>query len=88
MIYKHYERKEHLIYFLIILVGFAYLFSHSYASTSLGTSIQSDGNLLLTGASSSVYFGNNWKITPFSGVSTGMNVLDSSGAQVLIFEDN
>ena len=87
MIYKHYERKEHLVYFLIIAIGF-YVLSKGYAATTIDNNVQSGGNFLLTSSTSSVIFANGWKIAQSSATTTQLQVTDSASNQVIIFDEN
>lgn len=86
MIYKHYERKEHIVAFaLVLIIGF-YAFTEIKAATIINDNVQSGGNLSLTGAASSIIFGNGWK---FTGSSTQQVVVsDTANNTVIILDEN
>lgn len=87
MIYKHYERKEHAVYFLLIVIGF-YVLSRGYGASTIGNDVQSDGNFLLSSATSSIVFSNGWKFLQSSATTTEVSVKDSANNTVLIFDAN
>lgn len=88
MIYKHYERKEHIVYLIIILIGFYILISRSYSATIISADVQSDGNFILNNTNSALVFYNGWKLSQSSATTTQITVTDSSSNQVLIFDAN
>lgn len=88
MIYKHYERKEHIVYLIIILIGFYILISRSYSATIISADVQSDGNFILNNTNSALVFYNGWKLSQSSATTTQVTVTDSSNNQVLIFDAN
>ena len=88
MIYKHYERKEHAVYFLIIAVAFAFLIVKTYSATTIGANVQSDGNFLLNNPASSIIFANGWKMYQTAAPSSQIVVTDSALQPVLIFDEN
>lgn len=91
MIYKHYERKEHIAAFLIIiLLGTAglYTITNSKAATIINDNIQSGGNLSLLGTASSILFGNSWKFSQTAAPGSQITVTDSANNTVLIFDEN
>ena len=87
MIHKHYDRREHFVYFLIIAIGFFVLIK-ARAATSIGTNVQSDGNFLLNTQSSIIQFANGWRISQTTATTSQVNVLDSASSSVLIFVEN
>lgn len=87
MIHKHYDRREHFVYFLIIAVGFFVLIK-AYGATSIGTNVQSDGSFLLSSSTSTLQFSNGWKMSQTSATTSQVSVTDSLNAPVLIFDEN
>jgi hypothetical protein len=80
-------RTEHIGYLLLGIAGL-FLISRVYASTTIGTNVQSDGNYLLSGAGSAVVFSNGWQITQTSATTSQITVKDSAGNAALIFDEN
>lgn len=87
MIYKHYERKEHIAYFFLVLVGF-FVLARVHAATSIGTDVQSDGNYVLSSSASSIVFANGWRFAQTTATTTQVTVTDSVGNTALIFDEN
>ncbi len=88
MIYKHYERKEHIVYFLIVLIGFYFVMTRSYSATTISSDVQSDGNFTLNSANSSLVFFNGWKFLQNNATTTQVTVTDATNNPVLIFDAN
>lgn len=84
---KHKDLKEHGVYLLLILVGFVFL-AKTYAASTIGTNIQSDGNFILNSSTSTISFANGWKILQSNATTTEVRVTDSGDAAVIVFDEN
>lgn len=88
MINKHYDRREHLVYFLIILVALGILATRSYGATTISTDVQSDGNYVLNSTSGMIQFANGWKLSQTTATTSQISLTDSASSSVVIFDEN
>jgi hypothetical protein len=71
------------------VVGSLFAFAvTAYASTTIGTDIETGGNFTLASSTSALIFGNNWSIDQTSATTSQITVEDSGGNPVLIFDQN
>ena len=88
MIYKHYERKEHILAFALLIVTGFYALTQIQAATTIDTNVQTAGNLSLTNSASSIIFANGWKFSQSTATTTQVNVTDTGNNSVIIFDEN
>lgn len=73
---------------LSVLLSGLVIFATGSAASIISTNVQTDGNVSLTSATSSIMFANGWTMSQTAATTTEITLSNASGTAVVIFDDN